>query len=122
MLPSMMIKLMKLIRLGKVMNETYTLCAGSLAGFVLGVLFFGGLWWTTRKGLVSSQPALWFLGSLLVRTVVMMLGLYIVSDGDWRRLIACLAGFIIARIAVLRMFSSTLFAGDTIVKAAEHGP
>ena len=37
-------------------------------GLVLGAVFFGGLWWTVRKGVSSKQPALWFLGSLLLRT------------------------------------------------------
>ena len=32
----------------------------TVAGGVLGGIFFGGLWWTTRKGLSAGQPALWF--------------------------------------------------------------
>ena len=42
-------------------------CSQELAGLVLGAIFFGGLWWTVRKGLSSQQPALWFLGSMLLR-------------------------------------------------------
>jgi len=30
------------------------------AGLVLGAIFFGGLWWTVRKGVSSKYPALWF--------------------------------------------------------------
>ena len=40
----------------------------SCAGALLGVFFFGGLWWTVQKGVASERPAFWFLGSLLVRT------------------------------------------------------
>ena len=40
-----------------------------VAGALLGAFFFGGLWWTVQKGVTSEQPALWFLGSLLLRTV-----------------------------------------------------
>jgi F1F0 ATPase subunit 2 len=30
-------------------------------------------------------------------------GLYLLSHGDWRKLVACLVGFILARIAVTRL-------------------
>jgi F1F0 ATPase subunit 2 len=49
------------------MNETLTLLLAWVAGGVLGTIFFGGLWWTVRNGVSSKQPALWFLGSLLLR-------------------------------------------------------
>lgn len=89
------------------MNEDWMLTGAMVAGLVLGGLFFGGLWWTTRKGMVSTQPALWFIGSLLGRTMMILTGLYYVSDGNWQRLIVCLIGIMIARAAVLRTFSNT---------------
>ena len=42
------------------MNEPLTLVLALAAGGVLGAIFFGGLWWTVRKGVSSPQPALWF--------------------------------------------------------------
>ena len=68
-----------------------------LAGGLLGVFFFGGLWWTVQKGVTSESPAVWFLGSLLLRTGVILAGFYFVSQGHWSRLVACLLGFLIAR-------------------------
>ena len=50
--------------------------------------FFGGLWWTVRKSLVSSQPAVWVFCSLLLRMGVTMTGFYFVSGADWQRLLA----------------------------------
>jgi F1F0 ATPase subunit 2 len=76
------------------------LAAALFAGALLGAFFFGGLWWTVRKGLTSSQPALFFLGSLLLRTFAVVIGFYFVSQGDWRRLAISLAGFVLARIAI----------------------
>jgi F1F0 ATPase subunit 2 len=81
-------------------NETLTTLGAFLAGGAIGILFFGGLWWTIRKGLGSPQPALWFSGSLLLRMSIALAGFYLVSGGDWRRLAACLVGFVIARMAV----------------------
>lgn len=72
------------------------------AGAALGAAFFAGLWWTVRRGLVSERPALWFMGSMLVRTALVLAGFYLVADGRWQRLAACLLGFALARGAVVR--------------------
>jgi F1F0 ATPase subunit 2 len=85
------------------MNETLTLALAWLAGGGLGAFFFGGLWWTVRKGVSSPRPALWFLGSGLLRMSIVLAGFYFVSGGQWKRLLACLLGFVIARLAVTRL-------------------
>ena len=79
------------------MNETLTLMLAWLAGGALGTMFFGGLWWTVRKGVASRQPALWFFGSLLLRMSLALAGFYGVSDGHWDRMLLCLLGFVMAR-------------------------
>ena len=84
------------------MIDLLALALAFLAGALLGVLFFGGLWWSIQKGVVSDRPALWFLGSLLLRTGLILAGFYFVSQGHWSRLVACLVGFLIARIIVVR--------------------
>ena len=84
------------------MSETTGILSAALAGMLLGVLFFGGLWWTVRKTLSSPQPALWFSGSFLVRTAVVLVGFYFVGQGDWRRITGCIAGFLAARLCVVR--------------------
>lgn len=85
------------------MSEVFNLVATCIAGIFLGAMFFGGLWWTTRKGVVSSQPVFWFAGSWLCRTGLMLTGLYFVGSGDWRHLLACLFGLIVARLIFLRL-------------------
>jgi F1F0 ATPase subunit 2 len=83
-----------------------TLTLALLAGMVLGVFFFAGLWWTVRKGLVAANPALWFLGSFLLRTAVTLTGFYMVVANDWRRLLAVLVGFVLARALLTRQLHS----------------
>jgi F1F0 ATPase subunit 2 len=85
------------------MSETPYIASAGAVGAVLGVIFYGGLWWTIRKGLHSRQPAIWFLTSLVSRTAVALIGFYLVFRDDWRRLVACLVGFIFARILVTRL-------------------
>ena len=89
------------------MNETLTLVLALVTGVLLGVMFFGGLWWTVRKGVSSERPALWFLGSLLLRTIITLTGFYFVARGDWQSLLVCLLGFVIARPVVARLTQPT---------------
>ena len=85
------------------MNETLTLLLACTLGVLLGAIFFGGLWWTVRKGASSEQPALWFFGSLMLRTGVTLAGFYFVSGGRPGRLLACLFGFAMASVLVIRV-------------------
>ncbi|MDA9921995.1 hypothetical protein N9406_03235 [Verrucomicrobiales bacterium] len=85
------------------MNELLFIVLSGLSGLILGTLFFAGLWWTMRKGLASPRPALWFLGSMLCRTGIALAGFYFVGSGSWKRLLACLLGFVIARFLVMRL-------------------
>jgi F1F0 ATPase subunit 2 len=84
------------------MTETLSLILALITGISLGAIFFGGLWWTVQKGVSSKQPALWFLGSLLLRTWLVMAGFYFVGRGNWVRLPICLIGFIAARLMATR--------------------
>jgi F1F0 ATPase subunit 2 len=84
------------------MSDGLALALAFLAGALLGVFFFGGLWWTVQKGVASETPALWFVGSLLLRTGLVLVGFYLAAQGHWSRLAACLLGFVIARIMVVK--------------------
>ena len=82
---------------------TEMLILALLAGAVLGVFFFGGLWWTVHKGLVAKTPALWFLLSYLLRMSVVVSGfLWIARNADWLHLSMALIGFIMVRIILTR--------------------
>lgn len=85
------------------MTEALALTLPLLAGVALGLFFFGGLWWTVRKGSTADNPALWFMTSFLLRTAVTLAGFYLVGGDDWRRLLSTLAGFILARLVLTRL-------------------
>jgi len=68
------------------------------AGFLLGFLFFGGLWWTVQNIAGSSRPALLLVTSFLVRTAALLAGFYFLLLAGWMYLLAALAGFLLARI------------------------
>ena len=104
------------------MNETLTLALAWLAGGALGAIFFGGLWWTVRKGVSSPRPALWFFGSLLLRMSIVLAGFYFVSGGQWKRLVACLVGFIIARVVVTWLTRPASKTPNRPTQEARHAP
>ena len=72
-------------------------------GAVLGVIFFGGLWLTVRSSLTAANPGLRFLASTLLRTGIVLAGIYYVSRNGWPSLLLCLCGFIAARVVVTRI-------------------
>ena len=82
------------------MNESLALALAWAAGVLLGGVFFGGLWLTVRRGISSPRPAVWFLGSLLVRMGITFAGFYLIGGGDWKRLVAAPVGFVMARLVV----------------------
>jgi len=102
------------------MADVAVFALAGVAGVFLGVVFFGGLWWTVRQGLASPRPALWFLGSLLVRTAVVLAGIYVVAAGDWRRMLACVAGFAIARVVVTRLAGPPIAGSDLALEESRH--
>lgn len=84
------------------MSDIPDLTLAFVTGLLLGAFFFAGLWWTVQKGMTSEMPALWFVGSLLLRTGVIVAGFYVVAQNHWTRLVVCLLGFLVARVIVVK--------------------
>ena len=103
-------------------NDTLILMLAWIAGGALGAFFFGGLWWTVRKSLASTQPAFWMFVSLLLRMGVTMSGFYFASGGDWQRLLSCLVGFVMARQLVTRLTRWPEAYPSRPEKEASHAP
>ena len=82
------------------MNDMLINIGVLFAGLALGTFFFGGLWFTVKKGMASKIPALWFVLSFFIRTGITLAGFYFCSQGNLQRLLICLFGFMIARILV----------------------
>ncbi|HNP16439.1 MAG TPA: ATP synthase subunit I [Terrimesophilobacter sp.] len=104
------------------MIEFLPLAAACAAGLLLGAGFFGGLWWTVRRGVSSERPALWFVGSLVLRMSIVLVGFHLVSGGEWKRLLACLLGFAIARFAVTSLAGTAHGRHDLPAETTTHAP
>ena len=86
-----------------------------LAGLGLGLLFFGGLWITVRALPKARHPVVLAVGSFWVRTVLVIAGLLLAMDGLWQRAVACLVGFIFARILLSRWIPPDHAHGRSVV-------
>lgn len=81
------------------MNTAWVL-ASLVAGVLLGVLYFGGLWLTVRRLPTAHSPAMLLLASFLVRTALVVSGIYLMMNGRWEPASACLGGFLLARTMI----------------------
>lgn len=90
------------------------------AGMLLGAFYFAALWWSVRRGVRSTRPALWFSVSMLLRTIIVLAGFYWVGGGHWERLLACLLGFVISRLLVVRLTRITQMSPSTSTQEARH--
>jgi F1F0 ATPase subunit 2 len=104
------------------MTEWLLLAVAFGAGLLLSAFYFGGLWWTVRRGLVSKHPAVWFSGSLLLRTSVALAGFYFVGRGHWERLMVCLLGFVMARVFLIWRTRPVLDIRTRPDREASHAP
>jgi F1F0 ATPase subunit 2 len=102
------------------MNEILNLILALIAGFFLGAVFFGGLWWAVQKGLSSRKSAFWFLSSLLIRTSTAIAGFYFASDGHWKRLLICLFGFFVMRHIIVRFTRLPEENPDQLIKEVNN--
>jgi F1F0 ATPase subunit 2 len=85
--------------------ETVTVARILLAligGLVVGVAYYGGLWWTVNRVGAAERPGLLFGVSFFVRTVLALAGLFLFTALHWLLIAAYMASFIVARIYLTR--------------------
>ena len=102
------------------MNNFLILALALVAGLVLGTVFFGGLWITVKKAVSAKIPALWIFGSFFFRISITMVGFYFVSSGNWKKLVVCVAGFIVARLLVIHFTKSMDERQIQLKKEVDH--
>lgn len=73
-----------------------------LAGMALAGASMAVLWHSVRRLRTAHSPGLALLGAAALRLAAVMGLFYLVMDVRWERLLACLAGFMLVRVAVSR--------------------
>lgn len=103
------------------MNETILMIVAFVAGIALGIIFFGGLWFTVKKAITTKTPALWIFSSFILRMSIALLGFYVIGGNQWQHLILSLLGFIVARFIVIQWTKSIESKQAKIKKEEIHG-
>ncbi len=85
------------------MNDILAFAVTIVAGFILGIFFFGGLYWTVRIGMKSKNPAFLFVVSFFIRTSSVLAGFYFLLEGHWEKLVTSMIGFLLARILIMQL-------------------
>ncbi len=88
------------------MSEVVLWSVTFFGGIFLGLLFYGGLWWSVRLLPAVSHPVLWILSSFIFRVMVTVGGIVLLTDGDWRKVAFALFGFVATRVVMVRTLGS----------------
>lgn len=76
--------------------QAVDLLAFAAVGAALGTLYFGRRWLTIGRLPRLNHPMLWLLAGTLSRLALVLAAFLLVSQGQWARLAACLAGLVAA--------------------------
>lgn len=87
------------------MNSAFMLTATFFLGAILGAFYFGGLWLTIKRLPQSRQPTLLSLSSFAARSLVCIMGFYLIIESGIVALLFCLAGFVLTKITLISRLS-----------------
>jgi F1F0 ATPase subunit 2 len=76
------------------------LVLGFVAGAVVGLVFFGGLWWTTQRLATTSRPGLLLSLSLFGRLLVLAAVLVTLASLDPLLVIGAVPGLLAVRMTL----------------------
>ncbi|MFO8068586.1 MAG: ATP synthase subunit I [Alkalibacterium sp.] len=76
-------------------------------GVILGIIFFGGLYWTIQKLTEVKQPGLLMIGSLIVRMAVLLSVLFYVSKSGYKGILYAMLGMFLVRVIMIFKIEKT---------------
>ncbi|MFA5701521.1 MAG: ATP synthase subunit I [Desulfuromonas sp.] len=77
-------------------------------GTILGLVFFGGLYWTARRAPFTLRPGLWFSLSFGARFGILAAGLYLAGRSGILQLLGCAGGIALGRFVVRRLVRTSM--------------
>jgi F1F0 ATPase subunit 2 len=83
--------------------EAWQLAAFFIAGGLIGIFYFGGLWLTVKRIPTSDNPQLLLVCSFFLRMAAALAAFYVLLPWGWQALIAALLGLVISRQVLTRI-------------------
>jgi F1F0 ATPase subunit 2 len=94
--------------------------AGSfIGGLGLGAAYCAMLWLAVRRLRAARRPIVWLVATAVPRIAVPLAGFYWIMQSGWMHLMAGLAGFLLARLAV--QYWATARGSEPPGRAVERG-
>jgi F1F0 ATPase subunit 2 len=81
-----------------------TLLVPFALGGLIGWVYFSGLWETVRRLPEAKSPHRLMILSFAARTLFALGGFFILTDGQWERMVASVAGFFIVKAVLVCSF------------------
>jgi len=88
------------------------IAASFIVGTGLGILNYTSLWFTIKHVSSVKKPSLFIMASYFLRMAITAAGFFLVMDGRWENLIACLAGFLTVRFVFVKLFQPKKGLGE----------
>jgi len=92
--------------------EAVPVALAAAGGGLIGLLYFGTLWWTVRRLPSARHPAMLVAGSFVIRGAAAAGGIVVVSGGQLLALVAAVAGFLAGRTILIRAVGKPLRRED----------
>ncbi len=100
-------------------DQVIQVVVGALVGAALGYFYFAGLWATVQRLPDTKNPAFLALASMFARLLLTGIAFYLVWQGNWLRLVSCLAGFLVARTMFIHKLGATVVKKDESSKGGD---
>jgi len=78
---------------------------GAIWGVLLGIFYFGGLWFTVRRVHRVRRPHRYLLTSFILRSSVTFIGFWLVLQHDPLQFLSALPFFILPRLVIGALLS-----------------
>jgi len=88
------------------MSPVLLLMVSFFGGALLGVFYFNNLWNTVKKVTDEGKQGMFLITGYFIRTAIVLAGFYMIMSGRWERIVAALAGFILMREIMKRVFGT----------------
>lgn len=90
----------------------FTFIYPAAVGIALGIFYYGGLWLILRRLPQLRHPSVWVGLSLLVRTVTVVVVLYLLFADSWQQLLIAMLGMLIARTLLVQRIKPKAHRSD----------
>lgn len=77
------------------------MAVGFMGGVLLGIVFFGGLYWSVQMIGRVKYPGPLMAVSAIVRMAVLLLGIYFLGGNDINRFLSVMAGVVLVKFLMI---------------------